>query len=274
MQLIGTVEIILRNRIHEALVKELRLNLPNHQQLDDRWYSYINSEPETISKLNAALKNRNGRAKRPEPSSNQVISKMSFGFWPNILKNTTFFSIQNHNYRIDWDRCFKSIFPGLHSENQGFWNSFANRERVIARCFTVNSIRNRVAHFEPVWKFGLDPSEVIERHGVRKTYGIKPANTLEMIQRLSREAFRIKELLSWLSPESGISYDSSENNREITWLISENAINSFIEHRNAKSISMNSFSKPKTLKRTSKNTSGCSSITMNKKKIGILFIYP
>jgi len=91
MQLIGTVEIILRNRIHEALVKELRLNLPNHQQLDDRWYSYINSEPETISKLNAALKNRNGRAKRPEPSSNQVISKMSFGFWPNILKNTTFF---------------------------------------------------------------------------------------------------------------------------------------------------------------------------------------
>lgn len=276
MHQIGIVEVVLRNRIHEALISELNSALPQGTMYQDRWYNFINKEGDTQRKLDSELLYKKTKTPRkPIPSANQIISKMSFGFWPNILKNSTYLNINNQKKSIDWDNAFKNIFPGLNKETLGYWNSFVHRDPIIARCFSVNDLRNRVAHFEPVWKFGKDPSETVPRQGgVTKTYSQKPKNVGEMLIRLSRDFNRVNELLNWLSPETYRDYQHSENHREISWLISEGAINAFVNHAKAKKIPVNALTKPRQLKKISKVDAGCSILTMNKVKVGLIFIYP
>jgi len=275
MHLIGVVEIILRNRIHAALVSELSAVFPHGQNHCDRWYKYVNKEQETERKLNSELLHKKTRTPlNPQPSANQIISKMSFGFWPNILKSSNKFEINNKATNIDWDKTFRKIFPGLSASSLGYWRNFSHRDPVIARCFSVNDLRNRVAHFEPVWKFGKDPSEVVPRNGVPKTYSDKPKDISEMINRLHRDFNRVTELLYWLSPEIYSDYQSSENHREISWLISKDAINSFLSYNNGNTITLNSIDNDKTSNNEFEIKAGCSALSIDQKKIGVMFIYP
>lgn len=263
MHLIGIVEIALRNRIHAELASELNRLIPAGKNHSDDWYNYINKPQETQNKLNSELLHRNGTLLNPAPTANQIVSKMSFGFWPNMLKNGIRFLFEHTSSDIDWDRVFKRIFPGLQGKTLGYWQSFAHREPIIARCFSVNDLRNRVAHFEPLWKFGKDPSETIARPGVKRTYSAKPQTISDMMNRLCRDFERVKELLLWLSPETHKDYISSENNSEIKWLMTTGAIESFKSHQHCKQVSLIPVPEGP----------GCSAIMIEDKKIGIAFIY-
>ena len=264
IHLIGIVEIILRNRIHNAFKLELDMVYPKGGTHNDDWYNYINNPPDTQRKLNAELiHKKSGTPLSPAPTANQIVSKMSFGLWPNILKNASKISIGGCKTNINWDRAFRSIFPGLPNQPLGYWTNFSNRDSIVARCFSVNSLRNRAAHFEPLWKFGKDFVETIPRQGVARSFSPKPTTVEDMITRLRRDFDRVRELLMWLSPDTYNDYMCSENNCEIEWLISTNAIDSFKSHARRNEVIISTPQKP-----------GCSAIMLEKKKVGIAFIYP
>ncbi|HFO1772747.1 Abi family protein [Enterobacter asburiae] len=270
MKLIAVIEIILRNRIHSTMSDYMHGKARGSKTSND-WFNHLSLKQTAIKKINNAITDNRGRPIRPTPSANFVISNMTYGFWPNILKTDN--DIANNS--LPWDSLFKSIFPGLPKQAAGYWNKLKKREPFICRCFAVGDLRNRIAHFEPVWKFGDELEEVFERRGVTpKVITTAPTNKKEAIQRLVKEFNKALELLSWLSPNSYQDYMNSENKKSIEWLLSEKAMNSFINHKEMTKISFNRITKARKIKDMAASSQGCSIITIKKSNVGLLFLYP
>lgn len=270
MQLVGVIEVTLRNRIHFAMSEALQVNCVGTKNNND-WFNRALLNKITRSKIDKVLKNNRGVLKNPPPTPNFVVSKMTYGFWPNILK----IDQKSDKSRIEWEKLFPDIFPGLPKQTNTFWKKIKNRETVIARCFSVGELRNRIAHFEPIWKFGPEVEEKIPKPGVTPAIiNPKPKNRTEAIARLSMEIDRAIELLKWLSPNSHQDYLNSEVKRSLDWLITENAIEAFVRHKEINKIAFNKAIKARRIKRLSEGLKGCSVITIKKQPIGVLFLYP
>lgn len=270
MQLVGVIEVILRNRIHSAMSFELQSGRIGTKDNND-WFNRIKISSTTQRKLDKELRNKNKTLKSPPPTPNFVVSKMTYGFWPNILKVEQ----KLDTSRFEWENVFPVIFPGLPKQSNTYWKTIRNRESVIARCFSVGDLRNRVAHFEPIWKFGPEVEEKIPKPNVNPAIiNPKPKNKPEAIARLSMEVGRAIELLKWLSPNSHADYLNSENKKSLDWLITENALDAFIKHKEVNKIAFNKSIKARRIKRLSEGLKGCTVITMKKQPIGVLFLYP
>ncbi|MEI7419145.1 Abi family protein [Pectobacterium parmentieri] len=270
IKLIAVIEIILRNRIHSTMSDYMKGTANGGPESND-WFNHISLRQGAINKIKNAMTDNKGRFIRPTPSANFVISNMTYGFWPNILKTEN--DIKNKG--IPWGLLFKSIFPGLPTQSAGYWSKLKKREPIISRCFSVGELRNRIAHFEPIWKFGDELEEVFERRGVTpKIITRAPTNKKEAIQRLTNEFNKALELLSWLSPNSHQDYINSENKKSIEWLISEKAMDSFINHTEMTKISFNRAIKARKIKGMALSGQGCSIITIKKNNVGLLFLYP
>ncbi len=270
MKLVGVIEVTLRNRIHSTISQSVQQLATGTPQNND-WFNHLSLSIGTQNKLNKILLNKSNRPKRPQPSPNFVVSKMTYGFWPNILKVDK----KINNDRLEWEILFPIIFPGLPLQAAGFWKKFKHRESVIARCFSVGELRNRIAHFEPVWKFGNEIEERIPKPNYTLAV-IKPApqNKHETIVRLNMEFSRAMQLLNWLSPHAYQDYLKSESKRSLDWLITESAIDAFIKHKEIGKISFNKTLKARQIKRLSSKIKGCSLITLKKEPIGMIFLYP
>lgn len=270
MKLIAVIEIILRNRIHSTMSDYMK-GTASGSQISNDWFNHLSLKPAAINKIKNAIVDNRGRFIRPTPSANFVISNMTYGFWPNILKTEN--DIKNKG--IPWSSLFKSIFPGLPIQSAGYWSKLKKREPLICRCFSIGDLRNRIAHFEPIWKFGDEIEEVFERRGVvPKILSPAPTNKKEAIQRLTKEFNKALELLSWLSPNSYQDYINSENKKSIEWLLSEKAMDSFINHKEMTKISFNKITKARKIKGMVLSSQGCSIITIKKNNVGLLFLYP
>jgi len=270
MQLVGVIEVTLRNRIHSAMSNSFQVGSTGTKYNND-WFNRISINSYTQEKINKVLKNKNKTPKVPTPTPNFVVSKMTYGFWPNILKVDQ----KSDKSRLQWEKIFPEIFPGLPKESNTYWKKIKNREAVIARCFSVGDLRNRIAHFEPIWKFGPEVEEKIPKHNVNPTIlNPAPKNKKEAIARLSMEIERAIELLKWLSPSSHQDYLNSESKKSLNWLITEDALEAFVKHKEVSKISFNKSIKARRIKRLSEGLKGCSIITIEKQPIGVLFLYP
>lgn len=270
MQLVGVIEVTLRNRIHSAMSNSLQVGSAGIKYNND-WFNRISINSYTQDKINKVLKNKNKTPKVPTPTPNFVVSKMTYGFWPNILKVDK----KTDNSRLEWEKIFPEIFPGLPKKSNTYWKKIKNREAVIARCFSVGDLRNRIAHFEPIWKFGPEVEEKIPKPNVNPTIlNPAPKNKKEAIARLSMEIYRAIELLKWLSPSSHQDYLNSESKKSLNWLITEDALEAFVKHKEVSKISFNKAIKARRIKRLSEGLKGCSIITIEKQPIGVLFLYP
>lgn len=271
MKLIAVIEIILRNRIHSTM-SEYMHGVATGAKTNNDWFNHVSLTDAAKNKIKNVLTDKRGRRITPVPSANFVISNMTYGFWPNILHRV---EKDKLNKSLPWDLLFKSIFPGLPKQSAGYWNKLNKRESVICRCFTVGDLRNRIAHFEPVWKFGDEFEEILRRPNVApKVKNKSPKNKKEAIQRFTREFNKALELLSWLSPSAYQDYVNSENKKSIEWLLSEQAINSFIKHDEMTKISFNRITKARKIKKLASSTQGCSIVTIKKNNVGLLFLYP
>lgn len=270
MQLVGVIEVTLRNRIHSAMSNALHVGSSGVKSNND-WFNRISINTHTQDKLNKVLKNKNRTLKIPPPTPNFVVSKMTYGFWPNILKVEQ----KSDNSRLEWETIFPVIFPGLPTKSVAFWKKLKHRDAIIARCFSVGELRNRIAHFEPIWKFGPELEEKLPKHNVTPaTINPAPKNKTEAIARLSMEVGRAIELLEWLSPSAHQDYLNSEGKKSLNWLITETALDAFVKHKEVNKISFNKAIKARRIKRLSEGLKGCSVITMEKQPIGVLFLYP
>lgn len=91
-------------------------------------------------------------ARTPAPTPDEIISRVTFGFWPGVLKSIPT-SVAN--------QIFPRIFPShpLNGPPSG-WGVNADRRKALACIYEFNGLRNRLAHIEPLWKFAAftDPT--------------------------------------------------------------------------------------------------------------------
>lgn len=102
----------------------------------------------------------------------QLVAKMDFGFWDNLLKEC--FSINGDSHAL-WPQCMPNVFPNLP---KGFTNSSVQR-----RVSVLRELRNDIAHNSPIWK----------NKNVR--------NAQSAIHYINQQIDEVMALIHWLSAE-------------------------------------------------------------------------
>lgn len=145
--LLGLYEVVLRNAIHrEASLLSSRGASESHP-----WYDYhrgdaLPTKGKSREKIDELLFEGpdNGRIYRsPQLPPDQIIASLSFGFWPNFLEGL------NLRYR---PRIYTNVFPHHPHGNPRHWGFDANAAALILELKKIQELRNRVSHYEPVWK--------------------------------------------------------------------------------------------------------------------------
>lgn len=224
MRLIGILEVILRNRLHgtlSAYAYNRRRSVGNRDSND--WYMKLYNPFTGTTTGDKTLSKKIGSRGRPT-APNKVIASMTYGFWPHVLDKT----LDNSGNPVPWDTLIPTILPGHHQRAATYWGVLAHQDALFARLVLVGDLRNRVAHFEPLWKFGDELSETRDRTGVpRIVVNTAPTTVLESLQRLQLYYQRTTQLLNWLSKSRAADYAESENHQSLRWLMSEEGLRSF-----------------------------------------------
>lgn len=166
--LLSYFEIALRNNIH----KTMSSFYSHGGQTSCHWYDTIAGQlkPTTRDKIAVV------RAKSRHPSPDEIVSRVTFGFWPAILSSLD----RRYQHQL-----LAGIFPNhpLSAMPQS-WAVQANRVSSLAYIYEINDLRNRLAHHEPLWKFTAikDTSTNPARIVVPATQS--QADTLARFQRL------------------------------------------------------------------------------------------
>lgn len=224
MRLIGILEVILRNRLHTALSGYAwNHHTSNGSQDSNDWYMKLYRPFTGNSTGDRTLKKKIGKPATPT-APNKVIASMTYGFWPHVLDKT----LDNNGIVVPWDTLIPAILPGHHQRAATYWGVQAHQDALFARLLLVGDLRNRVAHFEPLWKFGEELSETRDRaHAPRTVVNPAPTTIPDSLQRLQLYYQRTTQLLHWLSKGRAADYSESENHQTLRWLMSEDALLSF-----------------------------------------------
>ncbi|MQA40666.1 Abi family protein [Rugamonas aquatica] len=227
MRLIGIVEIILRNRFHVALSQEYwNPTLSKGSQDSNDWFLKLYRPYASYSQQNEGDKSIKKKLGPPHNQATpaKVISGMTYGFWPRVLDA----QVTVTGAPVPWNILIPKIVPGHHQRAATYWGVPAHQDALFARITLVGDLRNRVAHFEPLWKFKPETEEARERGGVKPRV-IQPAPTTEheVMVRMKKSYDRTTQLLRWLSKSRAEDYMRSENHQALTWLMSLPALDHF-----------------------------------------------
>jgi len=218
---IGIYEVILRNRIHKTLSKFFFKNkrkfcsgILNGTAESCDWYNHISTTSKFSSYVKREITDEQGNLLSPPPYPHQIVSRLSHGKWRYAFKVTT---TLNGNL-IPWDVLLQEVF----SEYRSDFKKPSVQEAVFSRIKQVHLLRNRIAHFEPVWKFGE-----LKNEAGNKVIKAAPKNTMECLGRTKTEYKYIVDIISWISSDMSTFYQQTRNHAETLELLELNAINSF-----------------------------------------------
>ncbi|MCS6137137.1 hypothetical protein G3496_19740 [Shewanella baltica] len=237
-RLISITEVVMRNRFHTALSLHLHNRNSVGRKGSNDWYSNIALTSKSAEKIRAEThfyhkNSKTWRPKKPQPSANDVVSRMTYGFWPKLLDVSG----------IAWGQLLPQIVPGHRYKDSTYWSVTKHQDALYARLDLVNRIRNRIAHFEPVWKQGALYEERRERHGSPKPsielYA--PRSPAEVILRLKLIHNRITELLKWLSPDRYSDYMTSYVESHFNWVCSDEGLTAYKQMQPRVSMPMSRF---------------------------------
>lgn len=236
-RLISITEVVMRNRFHRVISNHMCQSSTIGSPDSNNWYenAQLNLSSKSQGKIKSELmiySRGNWIPKSRAPSPNDVISKMTFGFWPALLDAT-----------LPWGDLLPHILPGhRHSHVQNFWRKQSRQDFLYARLTLTNNMRNRIAHFEPIWKLGDLLEERRHRHNRAPLITHpKPQTPQEAINRLKLIHDRIVELLGWLSPDRKHDYEISYVRDHILWLCSINGIEAYKRNAPGDRISASRF---------------------------------
>lgn len=261
LKLISTIEVVMRNRFHLALSQKYHTGGTQNQYSND-WYNQAPLNPKSKDKIKGEThfykKGAGQIPKNPQPSPNNVISNMTFGFWKNLL-----------DMNISWDTLIPTIVPNHRYTSTSHWAKEKNRDALYARIELINNLRNRVAHFEPIWKLG----DLYNEGRARKNKPLviekqKPQIPQESIDRLKLLHERSVELLEWLSNDRANDYKSSHTHHKFKWLCSIDTLNLFMNNKHNITLPISKFKREfKSLVSIKKRIT----LTSNNKKVGVYF---
>ncbi|OOV85970.1 hypothetical protein BTA35_0215805 [Oceanospirillum linum] len=213
-RLISITEIVMRNRFHHALSAYAyqACSVAGDSESND-WYNHIALSGKSRDKIfKETHDRRQGKwlpKKRPL-SANDVVSRMTFGFWPSLL-----------DAKLPWQELIPKIVPGHRHKQMAHWKVQKNQDALYARIDLVNRLRNRIAHFEPVWKQGALREERRPRQNFKPGIAQNaPVTVGQALDRLRLLHDRTWEPLRWLSPSRAKDYENSYVKHHFDWLCS------------------------------------------------------
>lgn len=204
---ISLVEVVLRNKFHFAM--SLRYGAVGSHGSKD-WYAHVSLSLHSRSKVMDLTHYKQGQQmlpRVPTPSPDDVVSGLTFGFWPHLLD----LKKDLHNQPVDWGPILVDVLPGHRQRQATYWAKLKHRDGLFARLDLCNELRNRIAHHEPIWKLGPLMSESRPRPGSPLTIQAPvPSTPADALARLHLLYSRVTELLSWLSPAVSAQYLASD----------------------------------------------------------------
>lgn len=215
--LIHLVEVVMRNAYHRELSRFHSHRLGNAVVDSMDWYNHM-VFPKTPKNqvIDGGLKKTLDKLKkRSHYTHHDVVSNLTFGFWTNIVKETT----------TQWGAVLPLVFPyALRNLALG-----KNQDQLRLRVGLVNDMRNRISHWEPVWKRGDLMEERIVRSGSTPLKVVQPAPTTpeQSIVRLNTEYDRTLSLLAMLDKDLEAGYIDSHGHEHFKWVCSEAGLSSY-----------------------------------------------
>lgn len=206
--LLGMYEVVLRNAIHRgASLHSSKGACESHP-----WYDYhlpdaLPTKGKSRGKIDELLFEGpdNARLYRsPQLPPDQIVATLSFGFWPNFLEGL------NMRHR---SRLFTDIFQSHPHSNPRHWGFEANVVSQILKLKQIQELRNRVAHYEPVWK----PHRLTG----------KETNWSHSVASLRKVHNDILEVLSHCSPDAVLLHRNSYGWRVFNRLCTTHAVQRF-----------------------------------------------
>ncbi|MEA5243093.1 Abi family protein [Vibrio parahaemolyticus] len=261
-KLITLIEIVMRNKMHGALSnhyhahpKKIVRNFKQYpwqfdaytglgSQQSCNWYHACNSngcvlQNKSLSKVHTKTHNpRNGTKWQGSrvPSPDDVVSSLSFGFWSSLVDKCP---------NIDWDVILVDIFPKHRVSNSNQWSSDIERKKLSYRLDLIRDFRNRIAHHEPIWKFGNLYSEqppvtngLLDLTQPRGILDGSPLTPQQSIRRLRSLYSKHLELLRWMSKDIHDDFKGSSLHKQILWLCSNDGLDAHINRNKHTPLSM------------------------------------
>lgn len=154
--------------------------------------------------------------RNPAPSPDEVVSRLTFGFWPAIL------TVIDRRYG---SQIFPLVFP-QHPLNStpAAWNNKVSRRQATENIYEVNYIRNRIAHHEPIWKFpavmntSQSPPLVVTAESLSKS---------DSIARFHSFIANLDAGIASLSPDLARDLSCSSWRNELNFLLTDRGINRY-----------------------------------------------
>lgn len=134
------VEIVLRNKVHEALTafytgRKKTVALPG---APEEWYLWMPQRKKTIDVIQESIQRlRRGKS---SPVAGDIIAQLPFGVWVSVLEELP----DEKEPLYFWRGIKHAVFSNLKTP--------AGRRMILSELRDINNIRNRLFHHEPIWK--------------------------------------------------------------------------------------------------------------------------
>lgn len=141
-KLLQHLEVALRNNIH----RELSLHVTGNASTSTAWWQVGWVAGQLTNDAWNSINTVYSKAAPATPGPDEVISRLTFGFWPNMLNWTA----KQATVRMP------AILPGHPMSQLGAnpdWSNKKARREGLQDYFELKDMRNRIAHHEPLWKF-------------------------------------------------------------------------------------------------------------------------
>jgi len=213
MLLMQSFEIALRNRIHVSLSRQATLR--NGSTADSyAWYDHQlgnhQLQGETYDKVERLLCDRQRIRLQRQPTPDQVVARLPFGVWPNILE-------QQLPTAVVEAKTFMDVFPYYPRKPRKHWSHADNRKAAVDRVKDVNAWRNRVAHCRPVWSEGWFK-------------GSQSQHWSDVLHRVKGRRAGVLEILGWICPQTVQVYAQSFGGRLFDELATDHSVFAHLTH--------------------------------------------
>lgn len=210
---INIFEVTFRNAIHTSL----SLQASGYRLASYSWYDMtqpggLQLKGATLDQVNDLLfasLAKGGLRLLPAPQPDTVVSRLSFGVWPDVLAQQV--------PKAQLPRTFEDVFRQHPHSSRKYWAIPTNRHQVVVLCKQMQSLRNRVSHAEPVWK----PQWLQNVQGRHWSHAVKG------LQSYHKD---LVTLLGWVSYPSAEIYRASYAQTWFVRLCTTNAVQAFMAH--------------------------------------------
>ena len=211
---IGRFELILRNKANVLLSNKI-----NNKWYNENWInnagllSYITDAKNKINEKQYKIRKKRNLKFLPPVTNGDMISSFTFSFWRKLFNEQPSLIFQNH-YSFQMLEIYKDV---------------SDRKQIYKDLYSINKIRNRVAHHEPIilslkdGKKVVDTSsivklnEIIEEHFNRLDIDRNKVNT-KIDENFSQLIRDVNEINTKLTSSLEINKDNaaSTENQELT----------------------------------------------------------